>query len=86
MAYWLLIDIFLLFSGSCFANPLLCEHGLTISNKIKVSESTLSSSTPKYIIDSGAHNGRGFSLYVQNKQLYAEVAQNGQLWRVSALF
>ena len=42
--------------------------------------------TPKFIIDSGAHRGQGFSIYLENSQVYAEVAYNNKMWRVCDLF
>lgn len=69
--------------GNCFNNVNLCEHGLTVTAKVNIAATTLNSTTPRFIIDSGAHGGQGFSLYVQSGQMYAEIAQSGKMWRVS---
>ena len=79
----------ILFLGSCFSNPNLCAQGLTITVQVKLLYNTNSSirsdsdSVPKYVIDSGGHRGQGFSIYVQNRQIYCEVSYNGIMWRVS---
>uniref|UniRef100_A0A7M5VBW7 Uncharacterized protein n=1 Tax=Clytia hemisphaerica TaxID=252671 RepID=A0A7M5VBW7_9CNID len=69
--------------GNCFTNLNLCEHGLTVTAKVKIAGSSLNSTTPRFVIDSGAHGGQGFSIYSQSGQLYGEVAQSGKMWRVS---
>ena len=70
--------------GNCFTNLNLCEHGLTVTAKVKIAAATLNSTTPRFIIDSGAHSGQGFSLYLQSGQMFAEIAQSGKMWRVSS--
>jgi len=70
-------------TGNCFTNLNQCEHGLTVTAKIKLTGDSLNSTTPRFIIDSGAHDGQGFSIYLQSGQMYAEVAQSGKMWRVS---
>ena len=72
------------FSGQCFANPLLCENGLTVGLKVKFDDSSKEFSKPRYVIDTGGHNGQGFTIYLQNNKLYVEVAYNNKMWRVSS--
>ena len=72
--------------GQCFANPLLCDQGLTFTAKVKLDDVAKTYTTPHYIIDTGGSNGQGFSLYTQNSLLFAEAAFNNKLWRVSHLF
>ena len=71
------------FDGNCFTNLNLCDNGLTITAKINIEDSSVKSSTPRFIIDSGAHSGQGFSVYLQSGLIYAEVAQSGRMWRAS---
>ena len=72
-------------AGDCFSNPILCDQGLTIAAKIYLEDVVLTYTTPKYIIDSGARRGQGFSIYIQNQQLFSEVAFSEKMWRVSMI-
>lgn len=72
-------------SGDCFSNPILCDQGLTIAAKLLLDDLIKVYGNPKYIIDSGGHRGQGFSIYLQNNQVFAEVAFNNKMWRVSSM-
>ena len=61
---------------------MLCEQGFSVGMKIKLDDTAKEYNSPRFIIDTGGHNGQGLSVYLQNNKLYVEVAYNTKMWRV----
>ncbi|KAK3751286.1 hypothetical protein QZH41_012191, partial [Actinostola sp. cb2023] len=75
------------FKGKCLSDPQRCPDGFTVGLKVKFDdESSKYIHEPHYVVDTGgsSSNGRGFTLFVKNRKLYATVTQSNSAWRVEA--
>ncbi|KAF0992329.1 hypothetical protein HZS_5153 [Henneguya salminicola] len=69
----------------CIFNPSSCDKGTTLMLHVRLEESLGGNDkTSKFILDTGGHNGEGFSIYLLGGRIVAEVALNKQIWKLES--